>query len=101
MQSIICYRMERRKEGHRAPEGARGPSGSLTSPLRTMSPKHIFNEKSLSSIKPDSIEAQKVVFVSHFPQKFILTQGKTHLHWDPEPWRACVLSGEYTMFSEC
>lgn len=58
--------MERRKEGHGAPEGARGPSGSLTSPLRTMSPKRIFNEKSLSSIKPDSVETQKVVFVSHF-----------------------------------
>lgn len=70
---VPLFKLEQNRTGHRAPEGPRGPSGSPTSPLRAMSPKYSFNEKTLSSIKPDSFETQKVVFVSHFPWEFIFT----------------------------
>lgn len=56
-------RTEQKRTAHGAP-------GKPRSPLKATSPKYSFNGKSLSGVKPDSFEIQKVVFVSHFPWKF-------------------------------
>lgn len=92
----LLFKHEQNRTGHGTPgQSPTGPSGTTTSSVRASSPKHSFNEKSLSSLKPDLFETRNVVFVIfsmeiHFHQRRTLTSSLGPCN----SWGGCVLSGE-------